>query len=364
MPRPSPFRSVLPSAGAVLETIGGVETAVSFGAADDEARAVRSTVGMADTSFFDRVEIAGKDRVRFLHGQCTNDIKSLRPGEGCRAALLSPKGKMAADLSIVCEADRLVATVEGGRGQALIDRLQRYIVMDDVTVRDVSAATAPLLLAGPEARRMIVQAGGDDPSLLPVFHARTTTVFGLAVQIVADLWTGEQGYELRAPADHAAALWSGFAALGVRPFGASAFDLLRIEAGWARFGVDADEESLPNEALLDHAISYSKGCYTGQEVVARLKTYGQVAKHMAGFFATAVPIPGSRVVDAEGLEVGRVTSAAVSPTLARPVVLAMIRREALKRESPLFAASAGRTIPLEKTDLPFVPRRALPALPT
>ena len=85
---------------------------------------------------------------------------------------------------------------------------------------------------------------------------------------------------------------------------------------------------------------------------------------MAGFFATAVPIPGSRVVDAEGLEVGRVTSAAVSPTLARPVVLAMIRREALKRESPLFAASAGRTIPLEKTDLPFVPRRALPALPS
>jgi aminomethyltransferase len=233
-----------------------------------------------------RLRVTGADRVEFLHGQCTNDIKRLAVGETCYAAFLNAKGKMRGEGYVMCQSDAFLLETSPGVGQSL----EKFIITEDVMIEDMSAGLGEWLVIG--------DAGADLPAGAVTFrHA-----LGLGV-ISAERMT--------------------------ETIDAGALEALRIEAGVPRWGVDMDENTIPNEAGLEkRAINYDKGCYIGQETIARIKTYGHVNRQLVQMALTGqdVPARGDKIV-ADEREVGQVTSAVFSSRLGKPLALGYVRRE-------------------------------------
>jgi folate-binding protein YgfZ len=267
-----------------------------------------------------RLRISGADRVAFLHGQCTNDIQRLRPGQSCYAAFLNAKGKMRGDAYIVCLDDAFLLDASAG----LRESLETFIITEDVMIEDVSGKWGAWLVIEPQSAFLSFRACEESQFSGPKdtrdsSQARNDIVFAhpLGLGIIG-----------AAPGP-----------VTVRP---EELEVLRIEAGIPKWGVDMDENTIPVEAGLENrAISYDKGCYIGQETIARIKTYGHVNRHLvqlilgpqAGTLPTqaGTPVPpklgrGEKIV-AEAKEVGQVTSAACSNRLGKVVALGYVRRE-------------------------------------
>jgi aminomethyltransferase len=239
-----------------------------------------------------RLRITGVDRVEFLHGQCTNDIKRLAVGETCYAAFLNVKGKMRGDGYVICRDDAFLLETSPG----LASSLEKFIITEDVVIEDVSAVLGEWLVIG------------DGRADLPANAVTFQHALGLGVV------SGERMTET---------------------IDAEALEGLRIEAGVPRWGVDMDENTIPNEAGLEkQAINYDKGCYIGQETIARIKTYGHVNRQLvqmviepqAGTPVPPVPLRGDKVF-ADGRDVGQVTSSVFSSRLGKPLALGYVRRE-------------------------------------
>jgi aminomethyltransferase len=233
-----------------------------------------------------RLRITGTDRADFLHGQSTNDIKRLAVGENCYAAFLNAKGKMRGEGHVICQSDAFLLETS----PALAPSLEKFIITEDVLIEDMSAALGEwLVIAGM-------------PADLPTDAATFQHALGLGVI---------SGERMTATID------------------AEALEALRIEAGVPRWGVDMDENTIPNEAGLENrAINHGKGCYIGQETIARIKTYGHVNRRLVQLALTGqdVPARGDKIV-ADGREVGQVTSAVFSSRLGKPLALGYVRRE-------------------------------------
>jgi folate-binding protein YgfZ len=233
-----------------------------------------------------RLRITGADRADFLHGQSTNDVKRLEVGQGCYAAFLNAKGKMRGEGYIICQADGFLLETSPGLAQSL----EKFIITEDVVIEDRSTALGEWLVIG------------DARPGLPTNAATFQHPLGLGVI------SGERMTET---------------------IDAEALEVLRIEAAVPRWGMDMDENTIPNEAGLEkRAISYDKGCYIGQETIARIKTYGHVNRQLVQMALTgqAVPARADKLV-ADGREVGQVTSAVFSSRLGKPLALGYVRRE-------------------------------------
>ena len=233
-----------------------------------------------------RLRVTGADRVEFLHGQCTNGIKQLQPGQSCYAAFLNAKGKMRGEGQVICLTDSFLLEVNPG----LAPSLEKFIITEDVTIEDVSTLLGEWLVIGNEV--------GKVPPKAVIFQQP----LGWGV-ISASPMTGT--------------------------ISAGALEVLRIEAAVPKWGVDMDESTIPNEAGLEaRAISYDKGCYIGQETIARIKTYGHVNRRLVQmvFAGERVPARGDKIL-AEGREVGQVTGAVHSSRLGKPLALGYVRRE-------------------------------------
>jgi len=263
-----------------------------------------------DLSARGRLCLTGADRQKFLNGQVTNNVKDLKVGEGCYAALASAKGKMNSDLFIFILPDEILLDFEPGLKEKVIERLEKYIIADDVQIVDASGSFKMISVRGPRISkglhlstgiRIVEEAGGD--------YVASTPRLGML------------GLDYFLPVDKAWSSNSPEASM-------DAFETARIESGIPRFGVDMDENTLVPEAIPD-AISYTKGCYIGQEVIARIRTYGQVAKALRSlrFEAGAgVPNRGEKILH-EGKEVGWITSAVFSPRNERAIALGYVRKE-------------------------------------
>lgn len=237
--------------------------------------------------------IAGPDREAFLQGQLTQDVRKLGIGESRPAAGLTPRGKLLFFGRLVGEADRILLLVAREAAPAVLAHLSRYAAFQKVEVRDVSQERAVLGLYGPEARRME----------LPVEALRLPP-------------QGEFSGELLVPAAARAELETRLEEAGSLPVGEKAAEVLRVEAGRPRLGRDADGSNLPDEVGLQNSVSPTKGCYVGQEVVARLRTYGRVNRRLVGFRFPGGAVPPGTVFpdpDKPALELGRVTSSVLSP---------------------------------------------------
>jgi folate-binding protein YgfZ len=327
-----------------------------------ECAALRNTAGVLDLSFRGRFCLTGADRVRFLHGQVTNDVKSLSPGEGCYAALVTAKGKMQSDLNIYCLPDELLLDLEPGLGQAVAQRLEKYIIADDVQVVDAVPHYGLLSVQGPKADLVIrsLDLGMELPAKPMNFTRANDPTLG-EIYLMNQPRIGTSGFDLFVPTAALSAVADKSIAavnqVGGRACGWQALETARIEAGIPRFGADMDETNIPLEAGLEnHAVSFTKGCYIGQEVIARIRTYGQVAKALRGLRLAddlkMLPAKGDKLFHGEK-EVGYITSAVASPMYQATIALGYVRREHNQIGTELLLRLADVESCVQIVELPF-----------
>ncbi|HVV73741.1 MAG TPA: glycine cleavage T C-terminal barrel domain-containing protein, partial [Verrucomicrobiae bacterium] len=326
------------SLGARFTTLGGTEAAADYGDPLAECSALREHAGMLDLGFRGRLCLTGNDRIRFLHGQVTNDIKRLSVGEGCYAALVTAKGRLESDLNVYRLEDEILLDFEPGLTEPVTKRLEKYIVADDVQIVDVGALYGLLTVQGPAAAETVRDLGftPEAPTLLFRFVKICDPTLG-ELYVVNRPRLGTDGFDLFVPSDALAAmaerLLRSTRSHNGTVCGWSAFELARIEAGVPRFGADMDETNFPQECGIEaSAVSYTKGCYIGQEVLNRIHTMGHVNRELVGLQisgdATTLPAKGDKLFQ-QGKEVGFVTSAVHSPSFAN-IALGQVRREAGK----------------------------------
>ena len=314
--------------GARVIEAGGLLVPRDYGDPAAEHEAVRERAGLIDRSERGKIEVTGKDRATFLHGLVSSDVKGLAPGQGCETALLDVHGKVTALLVIHCLPDRLVLETDRQLAGPLLAAIDRYLFSERAELEDVTPGWGILTVAGPAARKTVEQAVGTAVADLSRWQHVVVPWEGGEFRVVRTEETGEEGYDLWTPVESAGRLWERLREAGARPVGREAWDVLRVEAGIVRYGVDVDASTLLLEAPLPDSYSLNKGCYLGQEVIARITYRGHVNRKIVGFrFPDArVPPAGARVL-VEGKEVGRITSAVLSPTLDVALALGFLRRE-------------------------------------
>ncbi|MGH7359035.1 MAG: aminomethyltransferase family protein [Candidatus Rokuibacteriota bacterium] len=352
-----PLHATHEQTGATFAEIDGWLVPAHYADLRAEHEAVRERAGLIDRSERGKIEVTGKDRATFLHGLVSNDVKGLAPGQGNQSALLDVHGKVTALLVVHCLADRLVLETDGRQGEHLLSGIDRYLFSERAELEDVTAAWGILTVAGPNARKIVEQTlGAALPDLSPWHHVVVPWEAG-ELRVVRAEEAGEEGYDVWTQPAGLSRLWERLREAGAEPIGREAWDVLRLEAGEVRYGVDVDGSTLLLEAPLDHAYSLSKGCYLGQEVVARVTYRGHVNRKMVGFrFADArVPPPGAPVVLA-GRRVGRITSAAVSPALGVTLALGFLRREHWEPGTRVEVQGGDEVLAAEVTALPFYRR--------
>jgi folate-binding protein YgfZ len=288
--------------------------------------------------------VTGPDAAELLHGLLTNEIKALRPGAGCHAALLTPKGKMRADLVVLRTGDEILLDCEPSLAAPLAQILSGYVPFSRSTLADRTAESGVVHVEGPEAPALLEAAGLPVPP--DAFAHAAAEAAGIAVRVARVSRAGAPGFDLRVGRDDAGAVAALLAERGATPAGPDDLEAGRIEAGLPRWGAELDETVLPNEAWLERtAISYTKGCYLGQETVARLKTYGHVNRHLVALLLPAgSPAGPGAAVRAGDAVVGKVTSAAESERRGRRVALAYVKREHEAPGTRLDVETAGGAV--------------------
>ncbi len=305
--------------------------AATFTGAIAEHHAVRTKVGVTDVSYRGRLRLTGDDRARFLHRLISNDVESLAVGEGTYATLLTNRGKIIADMEIAVFADTIWIDTAPETTETLFKELDRYIIADDVEFTDVTADTGAIAVHGPEATALVgVLLGTDTLATLPLRGNLFSAEQG--IWCVRSETTGETGYTLYTDAAGLAPLWEKLLADGngvtAVPIGWTALESLRIEAGVPRYGAELTDNVIPLEAELEHAIDFEKGCYIGQEIVARMKYRGHPNRLLRGITIDdsqdrVVP-PGARLFAGEK-DIGWLTSTTFAPTLGQSVALGYVR---------------------------------------
>ena len=305
----------------------GQPAALDFGDWLAEHAAIVDGAALADYSDRTQIEVTGADRQSFLHNLCTNDVRGLVAGAGREAFVTSVQGKVLGHILIFCEADGLVLETTAGQAKTLLPHFERYVIREDVVFADRGLDWAELLLAGPRAVELLAGLTSIDPPGDPLAHVQAE-IGGCKVSLKRVGFVGPLGVLISAERDDLAAIWQSIRNAGATPCGRLAVEAARIEAGWPQYGQDITEENLPQEVSRNAtAISFTKGCYLGQETVARIDALGHVNKSLVAVSSSTdqPPAPGS-TLSADGKEVGRVTSATFSPRLGKGLALAVVRR--------------------------------------
>jgi folate-binding protein YgfZ len=327
------FRTALSSGFPTVGEIAGRSVVMHYGDVAAEYGALRRGAMLVDRSARGRMHIEGARAAEMLTGLVTNDVAALGAGQGQYAAALTPKGKIVADLRIFCDGDRFLVDVPVRAQEGWMAMLRKYVNPRLAPYRDESAELRQIGVFGTRSRELISRLTGVDPEALEVMapYAHQSAIAGDSVVRVARVPdAGLEGYELFLPSDAFADVWHRLHEGGGTAAGLLAWEVARIEAGRPEWGVDMDDTTIPQEANLEelHAISYTKGCYVGQEVVARVHFRGHVNRRLRGLLCGRAEPPPARaeLVDSSGKMVGEVRSSALSPRLGA-VALAMVRRE-------------------------------------
>jgi tRNA-modifying protein YgfZ len=306
-----------------------------------EHRVLTKDCGLVDRSERGKLALTGSGAKQFLNGQVTNDVEALEAGGGCYAAFLTHKGKMLGDLRILDAGDELLLDCERAALQELFNMIRRFKLGRDVELHKRTLERGLLSLIGPDARRV---AGATD--LPETEHAhRAGRIGGAAVRLIAT----DLGVDVLCEADDTEPVGAALIAAGAVPAGEDAAEVRRVETGRPRYGVDIDDTVIPQEAgLNERAVSFEKGCYVGQETVARLHFRGKPNRHLRGLRLSGPAAPGDPLRLGEK-EVGRLASVVESPRLG-PIALALLRREAQPGAS---VAVGDGDVRAEVVELPF-----------
>ena len=327
--------------------------------------AVRQSAGLLDQTTRGRILARGADRRSFLQGLLTNDIDALTPGTGCYAAYLTPQGRLIADMKVQDVGDAILLDVNVELAPALVARFEELVFSEDVQFEDVTARWAHLALHGPDAAEVIVrafEADGDRIGPPPVQRLRAMAEFengqwsfaGAAAIVSGSADFATTGFDIYIDASQGDALRAALLRAGASAVSPDAAHVLRVEAGRPLFGVDMDSDTLPLETdLSTRAISFTKGCYVGQEVIVRVmhRGHGRVAHRLVGLTidGEAPPPPGTAIVAAE-TRVGEVTSSARSPLVGSAIALGYVRRDLAEPGTAVSIDGQAAVV----TTLPFV----------
>ena len=347
--------------------------------------AARRASALIDLSARGRIAVRGDDRASYLQGLLTNDIEALSSGDGCYAAYLTPQGRMLADMQVFNLGDELLLDVHPTVTAMLVDRLREFIFTEDVTVEDRTARWAAFGVHGPESARIVSEVvrpsvgdgsapvGADELGGYPEYRNRVGHFEGVPVVTARSDETGEVGFILYADAGVGGALEDALANAGATRLDVATFDLLRIEAGRPAFPTDMNQETIPLEAgIEDRAISMSKGCYVGQEVIIRIlhRGQGRVGRRLVGIsFAPDGELPAAGATlttprraggarsstNVDGKPIGIITSSVRSPALDRPIALGYVKRDLAKPDTELVATDSERQLSCVVTRRPFLP---------
>ncbi|MED5381486.1 MAG: aminomethyl transferase family protein, partial [Verrucomicrobiota bacterium] len=315
--------------GAQFGLVAGEPVVQNYGDMTAEHRALIDSVAFVDLSFRGCLAVLGDDRVKFINGQVTNEVAGLKPGQGCYAALVNAKAKMQADLHVYRLDDELILDFEPGLLDSVKARLESHIIADQVELVDASPHFGLLSLQGPKTADALTSLGLALPG--EAFAHAKSPLDGLGeVYVMNNGRYGTAGCDLYIPTGHLGEATERLAKAvegqGGRLAGWQATEIARVEAGIPRFGADMGNNTLPPEANLEtRAISYTKGCYIGQEIIARIRTYGRVNRTLVGYRLEADLASGTQLTDDSGKTVGTLTSVVDSPRFG-PIALGLAKR--------------------------------------
>ncbi len=311
----------------------GAMTAARFADPQLEFAALLNGCGVYDLGFRARISLAGSDRVRWLNGMVTNNIRDLALGRGVYAFLLNPQGRILGDMSVYNLGETLVVETDRSQVEKIVATFDHYIIMDDVEVTDISEKQTTLGLAGPNARAILNAAGIEVPELQPLqmITPQCDCDCGCAgCTVVRGDDARRESYEIWLAPKDVYKTWQALLAAGGAPVGTEALEMQRIMAGIPLYSVDIRERDLPQETEQIRALNFNKGCYVGQEIVERIRSRGAVHRKFTGFVAEGkAAIPTGAKIICDEKEVGEITSISVlsKPSGERTIALGYIRRE-------------------------------------
>lgn len=286
-----------------------------------------------DLSGRGKIRVTGEDRVRLLHSMTTNNIEALIPGEGCYAFFLTPQGRIIADANVFCMTDYLLIDTEPDTKQRVLEHLDKFIIADDVTLHDFTADYTSINVEGPETEQLLRSLD------IPIAHKACSIAEWSHCEIAHVSYTGQPGYSFFVPTEHRELLLEKLQNAGLPQADLETADVVRVENGRPRYGVDITDASLPQETQQMHAVHSAKGCYIGQEIVERVRSRGHVNKLLTSIdIEGAVAPPIGTKIEADGKDVGTVTSAVFSPIHNNVAAIGIVRAEVLNQ--PLNVAGS------------------------
>jgi len=368
----SPLHETHEQLGATMIERDGWFVPHSFGDVAGEYAAVRAAgAGLIDLSSRGRLLVSGTEAIQFLNGLITNDMKTLAQHSWMPAAFPTVQGRLIASVRVIRVQDQKTAgtdknvcptfliDTEAATHASVLKTIERFTLAGDFRVNDVTTQTAMLSLQGRGARDIVRAVLGESASAVSsneVVELRWPPDREVIVKVLRAPHTAEDGFDFVVPSPDASELFEAFKNAGAQPVGYEALEILRIEAGLPRYGVDMDETNIVTETTLEDAVSYTKGCYVGQEIIARIKYRGHVAKKLAGLkFEKVVPVAaGMAIQSADGKEIGKITSATNSPELSCTIALGYLKYDYLAPGIAVKVIAGEAEFVAQVCELPFV----------
>jgi folate-binding protein YgfZ len=322
------IQEMLVTKGAALGSYRGAETPARFGDTAAEFRALLEGCAAFDMSWQAKLVLTGEDRVRWLNGMVTNNVRDLASGRGVYSFLLNAQGRIQGDMVTYNRGEYLLITTDRAQAPGIAATFDRYIIMDDVEVADISDKLATIGVAGPKARE-VLSAAGLDVTQLDAGQVIDTVWHEIGISVARSVQPQMDCYEIWFAGENADKIWDALERAGATPAGSDALELYRIVRGVPRFGLDLRERDLPQETEQQHALNFAKGCYIGQEIVERIRARGNVHRTFTGFEVQGDPPQPGTKIRAKGKDMGEITSAAQIPFAdgEKTLALGYLRRE-------------------------------------
>jgi folate-binding protein YgfZ len=314
--------------------------------------------GVIDLSSRGRLLVSGSEALMFLNGLITNDMKTLAVNSWMPAVFPNVQGRLIAAVRVIHRDDGFLIDTEGASLTTVAKLLERFTLAGDFRVKDLSSETAMLSVQGKNATEIVQNVLGETAANVAREQVATAKLDHSSGEpnVIRATHTGEDGYDIFINASDAKSLGESLIRAGAQSIGAETAETLRIEAGIPRFGIDMDETKVVTETNLDDAVSFTKGCYIGQEIIARIKYRGHVAKKLTGVLLEedVALESGARILSADGKEIGSVTSSTISPRLKNRIGLAYVKYDYLEPGTKVRIIFSEQKYPASVTELPFV----------
>lgn len=357
----SPVLDLQKQAGATVSQAFGWSLSSSYSSLAQEYEATRRGVGLVDRSHIGRLRLTGEDALNLLNRLSTNDLELITSvGQGVCTVLTSNKGRILDLLFVHRLEDGLLVLTSPQNRQKVADWIDFYTIVEDVAIRDVTEDTAMLAVVGPRASSLLSEITGHDISSLSRYDSLAAKVSDIEMSVVRTDFASLPGYDMIVPASRAEPLWQHLldkgAEVGIVPVGMEALEAVRIEEGVPLYGRELSEEVNPLEANLLEWISFNKGCYIGQEVVARLDTYKKVQRHLVGLSWDVDEDPAANAgLFLQGKRVGDITSTVRPPGRSEGIGLGYVRKAHAQAGVRLAVETADGELVAQVEDLPFKP---------